>query len=180
MSLLSAFLPGITGKVQQWIAQQREQHIGGARPLTQSERAFCAAYFPDATLSAARVRLVEGIENPPFLEGLLKQAAFFGIRVQFDFRTVSGITFVDCILIRQKEMSTSLLFHELVHAEQYRQLGLEAFARAYVKGMADGGFIYERIPLETVAAEMTARFASGQKFSVERELSSWLREQGYL
>lgn len=180
MSLLQSFLPSITRKVQTWIEEQRETHIGGARALTGAERESLAAYLADGALTAARVKAVERIENPPFLQGLLKQAAFFGIRVQFDFNGVSGITFVDCILVKEKDVGPNLLFHEMVHVEQYRQLGTDGFVRAYVRGMVDGGMVYERIPLEAIANEMTARFAAGQKFSVAEELATWLRGRGYL
>lgn len=148
--------------------------------MTDAERESLAAHFVDGALVAARVKTVEKIENPPFLEGLLKQAAFFGIRVQFDFNRVSGMTFVDCILVKQKDVSPNLLFHEMVHVEQYRQLGTEGFVRAYVRGMVDGGMVYERIPLEAIANEMTSRFVAGEKFSVAEDLATWLRGRGYL
>ena len=166
MSLLATFLPSIAGKVQEWIEGQRAVHTPDARPLTESERGSFAAHFTDAVLSSARVKLVERIENPPFLEGLLNQAAFLGFRVNFDFAGFAGITFVDCILIQQSEMRAGLLFHELVHVEQYRQLGTPAFVRAYVQVMAEASFVYERIPLEANASELTARFTAAEKFSV--------------
>jgi len=180
VSLLTSFLPSIAPKVQGWIEEQRAKHIGGACVLTDAEHERLAGYFPDAALVAARLKTVRRIENPPFLEGLLKQAAFFEIRVQFDFNGVSGITFVDCILVKEKAPSADLLFHEMVHVEQYRQLGTEGFVQAYVRGMVDGGLVYERIPLEAIASEMTARFAAGEKFNVADELAAWLRARGYL
>ena len=180
MSLLESFLPSIATKVQGWIEEQRARHIGDARPLTDAENERLAGYFLDAALVAARVKAVDRIENPLFLEGLLKQAAFFGIRVQFDFNGVSGITFVDCILVKEKDPSADLLFHEMVHVEQYRQLGIEKFVRAYVRGMVERGMVYERIPLETIAAAMTSRFAAGEKFGATEELAKWLRGRGYL
>lgn len=178
--LLQVLLPGITTKTQEWIEQQRARHIADGRPLTEEEHARYAGYFSDAALSAARVKPVDRLENPPFLEGLLKQAAFLGMRIQFDFSSVSGITFDDCIVVRQEAVSAGLLFHELVHVEQYRQLGTARFARAYVQGMVDGGLVYERIPLELIASEMTTRFGSGQKFSAAGELAPWLQARGYL
>jgi len=52
--------------------------------------------------------------------------------------------------------------------------------QAYVRGMVDGGLVYERIPLEAIASEMTARFAAGEKFNVADELAASLRARGYL
>jgi len=43
-----------------------------------------------------------------------------------------------------------LLFHELVHVEQHRQLGIPRFADLYVRGFLSGGS-YEAIPLEVNA-----------------------------
>jgi hypothetical protein len=40
-----------------------------------------------------------------------------------------------------------LLFHELVHVEQYRQLGIPRFAELYVRTFLSGGG-YDGIPLE--------------------------------
>src|SRR2546429_7268300 len=42
------------------------------------------------------------------------------------------------------------LFHELVHAEQYRQLGVGRFAELYIRGFLSGGG-YDGIPLEVNA-----------------------------
>jgi len=48
-----------------------------------------------------------------------------------------------------------------------------------VQGIVDSGFIYERIPLETIAFAMSDRFTAGEAFSVAAELSDWLRQMGY-
>ena len=73
-----------------------------------------------------------------------------------------------------------MLFHEMIHVEQYRILGMKEFARAYVQGIVDSDFIYEKIPLEAIAFGMTVRFTAGEAVSVSAELPGWLREQGYL
>ena len=67
----------------------------------------------------------------------------------------------------------------MVHAEQYGFLGISDFARAYVQGIMNSDFIYERIPLEIIAFEMSDRFTSGEAFSVNAELSDWLQQMGY-
>jgi hypothetical protein len=68
----------------------------------------------------------------------------------------------------------------MVHVEQYRILGMKEFARAYVQGIVDSDFIYEKIPLEAIAFGMTVRFTAGEALSVSAELPGWLQEQGYL
>ena len=50
-----------------------------------------------------------------------------------------------------------LLFDELVHVEQYRQLGILRFSELYVRGFLNGGS-YEAIPLEVNAYSFEDRF----------------------
>jgi hypothetical protein len=50
-----------------------------------------------------------------------------------------------------------LLFHELVHVEQYRKLGIPRFSELYVRGFLNGGS-YEAIPLEVNAYSLEDRF----------------------
>jgi hypothetical protein len=70
-----------------------------------------------------------------------------------------------------------LLFHELVHVEQYRQLGVPRFAELYVSGFLSSGS-YEAIPLEVNAYALGARYEndSAQHFSVADEVSTWIAE----
>jgi hypothetical protein len=65
---------------------------------------------------------------------------------------IGAITLVDVIAYPEK-MNRRILFHELVHAVQYRVLGLRQFARLYVTGFLNGGG-YEGIPLERQAYEL--------------------------
>ena len=67
-----------------------------------------------------------------------------------------------------------LLFHELVHVEQYRQLGISNFSALYVRGFLVGGG-YEGIPLERNAYILGARFEkdSTRRFSVADEVAEW-------
>jgi hypothetical protein len=50
----------------------------------------------------------------------------------------------------REPFSDGLLFHEPVHVEQYRQLGIPRFSEFYVRGFLNGGS-YEAIPLEVNA-----------------------------
>src|SRR5205085_5011574 len=69
------------------------------------------------------------------------------------------------------------LFHELVHVEQYRQLGIPRFSELYVGGFLNGGS-YEAIPLEVNAYTLGGRFESEPRrmFSVEDEVGRWAAE----
>ncbi len=70
-----------------------------------------------------------------------------------------------------------LLFHELVHVEQYRQLGILRFSDLYVRGFLNGGS-YEAIPLEINVYTLGGRFEQNpaRQFSVTDEVRSWLAE----
>src|ERR1700674_4707496 len=63
-----------------------------------------------------------------------------------DQSTMAAITFSD-VVVSYEAFWNGLLFHELVHVEQYRQLGIPRFSDLYVRGFLNGGS-YEAIPLE--------------------------------
>jgi len=179
MNFLKGFVPVVADKTRDWIESQRAEYLPRARPLSSEERSALAGFFPEESLAAARVAAVAQIPNPPFFASLIRQLEFIGKRVDFDFSAASGITFGECILLAVPGPPIDALFHELVHSEQYRLLGMDAFARAYVQGIIDSDFSYEKIPLEAIAYEMSARFKAGQSFSVHEELRAWLRQKNY-
>ena len=92
--------------------------------------------------------------------------------------TIAAITFDDVVAVRD-ELTLRLLFHELVHVVQYRQLGVHSFARQYVSGFLSQGS-YEDIPLEQCAYVLEERFARGTgAFRVEFEVRKWLARDGF-
>lgn len=127
-------------------------------------------YFAAETLAHARIQRIHTIPNPPFY-GVLEAA---GIALPLDFREMAGLTLIDCILIADSHtgpgtIPPSLLFHELVHVAQYDLLGVEEFIRRYVRGWAENGRDYFRIPAEIQARAITAIYEGGPgaPFSVE-------------
>lgn len=179
MGFLQRFVPLAAGKTHDWIESQRTEHLPRSRPLTTAECVALASHFSDESLSSARVAQVDRVPSPPFFGGILQQLEFIGKRVHFDFSAASGITFGECILIAVPGAPIDLLFHEMVHVEQYRMLGMKGFSRAYVQGIVDANFIYEKIPLEAIAFAMSGRFAAGESFVVGEELPGWLDQMGY-
>ena len=159
-------------ETRKWIQQQRELHRPAALVLPDVTRHQLGPFFADGALGSARVRSVETIPNPPFLD----QARALGLPVDgIDFSQMAGLTLVDTILVSETVPAadpTGLIFHELVHVVQYQILGLDEFARRYVHGIVDGGFDYYRIPLEIQAFQLTARFAASPAavFSVDHEV----------
>ena len=128
-------------------------------------------FFRPDVLATTRLLVLdeERIQDPSFYP-MLRSLGFTNLP---EFHRMAAVTFQD-VIVSQESFSDGLLFHELVHVEQYRQLGLSDFAALYVRGFLNGGG-YDRIPLEVNAYALGSRFesAGNQSFSVEAEVSSW-------
>jgi len=155
-----------------WIAGRRDSFQATSDPLSPEDRLVLRTHFGHNVLNRARVAWVDEIANPDFYSA--PELAEVGIPL--DFRQMSGITFLDTIVLSRSRgggpaRRRPLLFHELVHFVQYRILGLDRFVSEYVEGWARNGRSYEAIPLERMAYEMQDRFerAAG-RFSVEQEV----------
>ena len=131
-------------------------------------------FFSPELLDRARLVVLTGtrVENPPFYPMLVGM----GFRNLPDFSLMAAITFCDVVVSHQR-FTDRLLFHELVHVEQYRQLGIPRFAELYVRGFLVGGG-YDGIPLEVNAYSLDTRFyqAPDQQFQVEGEVRDWVRD----
>jgi hypothetical protein len=134
-------------------------------------------FFRPELLNSTRAVVLEDerVGNPHFysmLEGL-------GFRNLPDFTGMAAITFND-VIVSHEPFTAALLFHELVHVEQYRQLGVDRFAELYVNGFLSGGS-YEGIPLEINAYGLEGLFRNTphRRFSVENEVSVWIRERRF-
>ena len=156
-----------------WIEAQRNHHRPTARTLTDSEKAALRPFFEESILNLSWVKRVPVIENP----GFYAELRAMGIPPPLDFTTMEGITFIDTVLISdrehpQHEPLASLLFHELIHVVQYALLGLPAFIDRYVRGWVEAGQDYDRIPLEQDAYALQRRFQQqpNQGFSVKSEV----------
>lgn len=170
MPVLQPLVAPVSRITHNWIAAQRLKYLPNARPLAPAEYSSLASHFSAQCLASARIACVDEIPTPTFLRRIIDRFAFLRDRIQFDFSSASGMTLGECILVVDPDPSVELLFHELVHVEQYRILGMKQFARAYVQGVVDANFIYEQIPLEATAFALTARFYDGESFAVHEEL----------
>ena len=155
-----------------FIQERRRAFSPAGAPLTNDQRARFAPYFPEDVLNTTRFLRVDELANPRFYPEL----AGLGFNNLPQFSTMAATTFVD-VIAAQVEFTDSLRFHELVHAVQYRQLGLGRFAERYVLGFLNGGD-YEHIPLEQNAYELEARFArdKSRKLDVLAEVNCWINE----
>jgi hypothetical protein len=157
-----------TQAVAGYIRAQRAHYYGKAVSLGFSE--VWSRFFSPVDLQRIRVLQpgMERVPNPPFYAELA-QLGFSGLP---DFTTMGAITFDD-VAVFHDAMTPQLIFHEMVHAVQYRLLGVEEFARLYVRGYLHGG--YEGTPLEICAYELDGRFIMGSVgFNVEAEVRSWM------
>jgi hypothetical protein len=159
-----------------YITEQRRRYGSGAFALSSERQHMLQAFFPADVLANTRFTIQENnpVPNPPFYAEL--PAMGFQPEHLPNFSAMAAITFVDVIVLHQQP-DAQLIFHELVHAVHYRQLGLNAFAPLYVRGFLGGGG-YDGIPLEISAYQLDARFVAnpGHPFSVANEVDRWIRE----
>ena len=164
----------VSGSVAEYIANQRDHFMSRAAKLSAAQKSAIAAFFRNDLLETTRIVVLEKerIGNPDFY-AMLQGMGFSNLP---DFACMAAVTFKD-VVVSHEPFSNGLLFHEFVHVEQYRQLGVPRFAGLYVRGFLDGGG-YEGIPLEINAYELGSRFEEHPErgFSVEAEVSSWIRQ----
>src|ERR1035437_2346970 len=164
----------VAGFVAGYISAQRRRAEPDALYLGSTQRSSLQGFFRQDVLHTTRLLVLDGtrIENPPFYS-LLRQMGFTSLP---DFSQMAAITFDD-IVVSHELVTTGLLFHELVHVEQYRQLGIRRFADLYVRGFFTGGG-YDGIPLEVNAYQLGERFERSPQmpFSVELDVSAWIRD----
>ena len=166
----------IVRSVAEYISEQRTAFSGEAKGLNAQQRCALEPFFDDELLEVTGVVILTGrrVENPSFYPLLLRTEGLG--RIVPDFSTMFAITFGN-IVVSHGALPNEVLFHELVHAEQYRQLGIHRFAEHYVRGFLKGGGYYG-IPLELNAYELEKRFGTDRahSFSVANEVREWIRE----
>ena len=135
-------------------------------------------FFLPRVLDSVRNLVLNGtrVENPPFYPML----AALGFSNLPDFSQMAAITFFD-VVVSHVPFTEGLLFHELVHAEQYHQLGIQRFSELYVRGFLSGGG-YDGIPLERNAYALCRHFEAHprRRFSVADEVARESRERRLL
>jgi hypothetical protein len=164
----------VSGLVSQYISTQREKYAPRAVPLSVQQSTAMNGFFSPQLLNGTRLLVLKGerVANPDFYP-MLRDLGFNNLP---DQSTMAAITFCD-VVVSHEAFSNGLLFHELVHVEQYRQLGIPRFSELYVGGFLNGGS-YEAIPLEVNAYTLGGHFESKpqQVFSVEDEVKRWATE----
>jgi hypothetical protein len=164
----------VAGFVADYISAQRRRAEPDALNLSSTQIRSLQGFFRKDVLDTTRLLVLEAtrVENPPFYS-LLREKGFKSLP---DFSQMAAITFGN-IVVSHQPVTTDLLFHELVHVEQYRQLGIRRFVELYVRGFFTGGG-YDGIPLEVNAYQLGERFARSPQTpsSVELDVSAWIRD----
>lgn len=164
----------VSGLVAQYITDQRAGYAPRALPLSAEQTTAMAGFFSPQLLEEVRLLHLrrEHVANPSFYP-MLRNIGFTNLP---DQSRMGAITFRD-VVVSHQPFSSPLLFHELVHAEQYRQLGVEHFAELYVAGFLRGGR-YEAIPLEVNAYDLGRRYEANPQrvFQVADEVCRWVTE----
>jgi hypothetical protein len=154
--------------VHDYILSSRKKYGVNAVPLTAEQRSSMQPFFPAEVLDQTRLLWLRGerVQDPPFY-GMARMMGFKNLP---SFADTAAVTFVD-VIVSHEEFTDELLFHELVHAVQYAQLGTKEFASRYVNGFISGGS-YAEIPLEQNAYELEQRHSANQAqaFSVSDEV----------
>ncbi len=160
--------------VADYISEQRDIFLAKARPITLEHRKLLQPFFPVAILD--NVQVVRGRASEPSFYAQLRAMEIGNAPA---FSQMAGITFQD-VVVHVDRLTEDLLFHELVHAVQYKHLGLHGFAERYVRGFLVGGS-YEEIPLEQQAYELEGRFSANPSatFSVEEDVMDKIRSNRF-
>jgi hypothetical protein len=167
----------VSALVSQFIFAQREEHSRQCVPLTPEQREAMEGFFSAQVLDGVRIVISnkQRVANPSFYPTL----AEMGFEDLPDFSLMAAITFSH-VVVSHVPFTDGLLFHELVHVEQYHRLGISRFAELYVEGFLTGGG-YEGIPLEIHAYELGARFEASpqRRFAVSDEVLDWIWQRRY-
>lgn len=160
----------LANSVAAYIREQRDFFMPNTRPVTAEYKRLLSPFFPADILD--QVRVIRGRASEPSFYPKLET---IGIRKAPRFSQMAGITFHN-VIVHVEPLTEALLFHELVHAVQYKHLGLQGFAEHYVRGFLRGGS-YKGILLEKQAYELEARFAEDRDtgFSVEADVKLRMR-----
>ncbi|MCS4503669.1 hypothetical protein NYO91_06195 [Arhodomonas aquaeolei] len=148
-------------EIKEWTYQINSSHEEMRRSCSVLEEYFNGFYSPDFLKTAFFV-VTDEIPKPDF-PGL--REAGLGDFIDMD---VGGITYNDTYYVK-KEVANELRlhFHELVHVQQWRELGPQGFIERYIREIQDFG--YENAPLEKMAYALDGHYQSkGRHLSVER------------
>lgn len=125
--------------LRNWLVESRQLSLSAdLSPIPATIRARLEGYFDSQLLDTVRYRV--GDDMPVSLSHTLLQN-----------QDVSAVTLIDLIVFQNAEdahNNVPLWAHELVHVEQYRELGVDAFTARYAR---------DYVALESPAWQMQSR-----------------------
>jgi hypothetical protein len=164
-------------RVRQYLQDQRQEYRPQGVQLSAEQYGTMQPFFSPTLL--AEIRIVElrnhTISNPPFYA----EAKALGLTNLPELVHMASLTFEDVVVL-PSEITDRRLFHALVHAVQFKVLGLERYSELFVRG-----FLRTRshvsVRLEMHAFSLEARFAENpdKPFSVEEMVRLWTNQGRY-
>jgi len=163
--------------MRQYLQDRRKEYRPQGLPLSPSQYMKMKSFFSPAMLAEVRMVELRGryVDNPPFYA----EAKALGLTNLPEVAHMASLTFDD-VVVFPGEVNDRRLFHALVHAAQFKILGLERYAESFVRR-----FLKVRshvsVPLEMQAFSLEAKFAEKphEVFSVEELITLWAKERRY-
>lgn len=145
--------------ISQWITATNQRFAHQRLPCSRFSGPFAGFYSPEFLATSYYV-VTEQLPKPDYPE--LRAAGFS----DFIDMPAGAITYLDTYYITPAAMaSLRTHFHELVHVQQWLQLGQEGFIARYMAELGQHG--YDQAPLERMAYEFDGHFdARGAALSV--------------
>jgi hypothetical protein len=162
----SAPIDQLARRLADYIRKERDRLLPFATPLLAEDRTVLEGFFEREFLDGIRVVVGVQVREPAFLRELDRS----GLPIP-SLSLAEALT-LDCLIASNETLRLHTLVHELIHAIQYRALGIDAFACKYVAKYLSYG--YEQMPLESAATDLAAGFVRGESFEAEPEVAQLL------
>lgn len=163
--------------VSSYLRAERERYLPSALPLFPEHRDLMQPYFEPNLLYEVRFVQLLGtrLPNPAFYP----EAKSLGFLSLPDISHMNSMTFLD-VLVFNEQLTERSLFHALVHAVQFRVLGIERYTELFVRNFVNTRFHF-LVPLEEHAFFMESKFArpGAGSFSVEEHVRVWAKQNRY-
>ena len=149
--------------LSQYLREQRQRYYPLGKPLSEAQHVAMQPFFPCGLLPGIRIVENQRVPDPPFYA----EAKELGLTNLPEVSHMASMTFEE-VVVFPREISDRRLFHALVHAVQFKVLGVERYAETFVRG-----FLRTRnhgtVPLEMHAFSLEAKYAEdpAESFSVE-------------
>ncbi len=151
----------LLNKLSLWISEKRNSIRSLSEDLPEYLVDRYRSFFPRAILEDTKVFLVDNmdtIDPPPGYQDVKNKLG----SLPLEFNKISGLTLIDTLVIDKKTLDLGtfedVVFRELVHVFQFKELGLDGFLMKYVDGWAKNGLQHETIPLEEEAERFLRLF----------------------